>query len=469
MPAASQMLMLPKQRAYNACTDRYAAFIGGFGSAKTRALLQFITIRTFELNGERGMLGAPTGPQLEASTLDPMWEFWEDELGIKENVHYKYNRSKNIVTSLTGTKSSFFIRSYHSALRAQGPTLSWFGVDEIEGVDDQTWRVLKSRLRRKIRDPRSFHAGRLCGNPPAGDHWFLRDFYREDTKKPDHTYWTSSSLENWTLDKATLQDFEYNIYTPGSPMWRRYIGGDLEAGVEGLVYDELNPDLHFVTEAGVPWNDLQYIYGIDFGYLDPFVFLVVGRDSHGRYWILGEYYKAQKLLEEHAGVIKTMRPGVGPIYSDHGRQEREEIAKYGIATLPAWKEDRMLGVQAVKQAMNPFNCHLFIVAENCPNLVREIKGYTWAESKPEHATKEEPIDYNDHAMDAMRYAIATDMHLRGVIVTGYTGRTSKPRQDVGKIGSLVEDKPEQRQGLSEKQRERIKRQRQSEGRKRRMD
>lgn len=434
------LYQMPKQREFCTARDRYLAYVGGFGSGKTISLVDFVTYRTFELVGERGMLGAPTGPQLEASTLATMFERW-DELGIEENVHYKYERGIGRITCFK-TGSNFWIRSFQNSFRVQGPSLTWFGIDEIEGVPDKVWRVLKTRLRgRRLRDPRSFRCGRMAGNPPTGAHWFLRDFYRPDTKRPKHRLITASSLENFLLDDETREDYATNIYTPGSPMYRRYIGGELDVGAEGLIYDEFHPDVHGCTEEEVPWDDMeQWLYGIDFGFVNAFVFLVIGRDKRGCYWIVGEYYMPGKLLSEHVRAMKNLRRVRGPAYADHAAQEREELAALGFPTIPAWKDDAFLGIQGIKQLLNPLQRggpKLRVVKKNCPNTCREFNSYHWKEQKSDKAAEEEPDKVDDHCMDAMRYAIATELKLRGQIVFSHATATSQGRKNVGSIGFVA--------------------------------
>ena len=77
----NRMFLMPKQAEFNRMRCRNGAYVGGFGSGKSRTLIAFVTIRTFGMVGERGMLGAPTGPQLDASTLATLWEMLA-ELGI---------------------------------------------------------------------------------------------------------------------------------------------------------------------------------------------------------------------------------------------------------------------------------------------------------------------------------------------------------------------------------------------------
>ena len=49
---------------------------------------------------------------------------------------------------------------------------------------------------------------------------------------------------------------------------------------------------------------------------------------------------------------------------------------------------------------------IHIVAENCPNLLREFASYIW-DSKAQERGEDKPVKENDHALDALRYLLQT--------------------------------------------------------------
>lgn len=460
----SAMVQHPKQHAFTSMRCRYGAYIGGYGSMKTRALAQLATLQTFTLRGMRGLIGAPTWPQFSGTTMESLFELWE-ELGIREGRHYLYERTAKKISN-PDLDSQFFMRAMREKFKLQGLNLNWFGCDEIEGLDDPTYKLLKTRLRAPLVDPAACYAGRFVGNPPAGNTWFIRDFYRAETKKPGHEYITASSLENFFLDDETLHELEHNVFVKGSPMWRRYIGGELDVQAEGLIYDEFNKDLHCISENDVPWGKIvHWPCGLDFGHVHPFCYLEICRDSDDRYYIVGEHYEAGKLMEHHASVIKRRRHMPGVIYRDHAAQEAAELTKLGVNTVPAWKAEKNIAIYNVKRAMldGDDGPHLFIVKDKCPNLVAEIEGYRWKSATGlQREAPEEPVDKDDHACDAMLYGIGSDMHSRGKIVKSFTSMTSRSRVDISSLAPIPQQPvpiatAQELIGKNEAQRERAKR------------
>ena len=49
---------------------------------------------------------------------------------------------------------------------------------------------------------------------------------------------------------------------------------------------------------------------------------------------------------------------------------------------------------------------IHIVAEKCPNLLREFASYIWDEKAQERG-EDKPVKLNDHALDALRYLLQT--------------------------------------------------------------
>ncbi len=67
------------------------------------------------------------------------------------------------------------------------------------------------------------------------------------------------------------------------------------------------------------------------------------------------------------------------------------------------------GIDKVKQ----YKLHIL---EDSINLIKEIRSYKWKEDK-EGRILEEPVKFNDHAMDAMRYALVSVQNSRKPIIS----------------------------------------------------
>jgi phage terminase large subunit len=76
----------------------------------------------------------------------------------------------------------------------------------------------------------------------------------------------------------------------------------------------------------------------------------------------------------------------------------EELRRAGYNAKPADKDVRE-GIRKVKGQP-------LYITEKSVNLIKEIRSYKWKTDK-DGKVLDEPIKFNDHAIDALRYAIFT--------------------------------------------------------------
>ena len=183
----------------------------------------------------------------------------------------------------------------------------------------------------------------------------------------------------------------------------------------GAVYKEFRKSIHVIDPFPIPrpWRKVR---GLDFGYNNPTGCVWVARDRDNRFYVYDEHYRSQESLESHAKAIQKRDwnyedPWYGPTYSDHYGQERAQYALLGIPCTPAKKAinpgiELLRSLMMVKGDGKPQFC----VFRNCENLIKEIQGYRWPEGSLGKNPKDEPIDKDNHLLDALRYAIFSDYH-----------------------------------------------------------
>jgi phage terminase large subunit len=101
------------------------------------------------------------------------------------------------------------------------------------------------------------------------------------------------------------------------------------------------------------------------------------------------------LIEELKRIIPDAERS-DPIYADAAEPARiAEIANAGFNIMPADKEV-VPGILSVKSSG-------MAVTKDSPNLIKESKTYKWMKDK-NGKVFDQPVKFNDHAMDATRYA-----------------------------------------------------------------
>jgi phage terminase large subunit len=164
---------------------------------------------------------------------------------------------------------------------------------------------------------------------------------------------------------------------------------------EGLVYD-YSPTL--ITEEQAPKHPDTVAYGVDWGYKNPSCILAI-EVKDGIYQIMEEFYKTKVTDYELTEVARDMqdRHGVGVFYCDPSSPQSIEIFKReGINAVKAINEINS-GVRAVASLIA---ADKLVIHERCHNLINELQTYSYADGD-----RDTPIKLNDHACDALRYAI----------------------------------------------------------------
>ena len=209
----------------------------------------------------------------------------------------------------------------------------------------------------------------------------------------------------------------------------------LWVAAEGLVYGDWSPGVHLVDRLPAGSERWDRVWGIDFGYSNPFCLLCFAIDPDGRLWLYRQLYMTKTLVEDHAAHIKRIvmpkgewiEPRPRWIVADHDAEDRATFERhFGMSTVAA-KKTVSDGIQAMQARLRPAGDgkpRLLVVRgsllERDPELVEakkptcfedEIAEYVWPQDvKPDK--REHPVKENDHAMDTGRY-VSAELDLGG--------------------------------------------------------
>jgi phage terminase large subunit len=351
--------------------------VGGIGSGKTLAGA-LKAVKALQEGCGDGVVIAPTYPMLRDSTQHTMFEIIE-----MAGLSCEFNKAEQ-VAEINGQRVLF--RSGDKPERLRGPNLAWAWLDEAALMRPTVFDIVLGRLR--VGKPAAW-----ITTTPNGVNWVYDRWMADD---PEYELIRARTQDNINLPDEYIADLEAAY---SGEFAAQELGGQF-VQLEGLIYDEFDPNLHVVdVEPGEDWERYS---AIDFGYTNPFVCLWGALDGDGRLYIYDEHYKTRELISYHAVEIKQRGP-VRMSVADHDAQDVAELRQAGVNTKPAEK-DVLPGIRTVKARLQKHGDgrpRLYI-HPRCVNLLREIGMYVWDES-PSGATKERPRKENDHAMDALRY------------------------------------------------------------------
>jgi PBSX family phage terminase large subunit len=184
---------------------------------------------------------------------------------------------------------------------------------------------------------------------------------------------------------------------------------------EGAIFDFFDRNIHVVSKP--PRAADYWVCGLDFGTSNAFACLLIGvhtglHTQQGKcMWVEKEYYydfqktNKQKTISEFANAVKEfIEPyAVRGIYIDPSALPMKlELQRMGIHVIPA-NNEVLDGIQMMTSEMAKGNLY---VCKECINTIREIENYTW-DSKKSEKGDDEPVKKSDHAVDALRYVMAT--------------------------------------------------------------
>lgn len=218
----------------------------------------------------------------------------------------------------------------------------------------------------------------------------------------DNPYLSQNEIKSLT---ATLSQSELEA--------RRY-GKFINSG--GQVYSEFDESVNVIEPFNVPQEWYDNI-SIDPGLNNPLSAHWYAVDYDNNIYVIAEHYETNQTVEYHANKIKeickrlnwhTASNGMYSALIDSAANQRtlsspknvcELFYDNGILVNPKVNKDLYSGINRVKSYLKNSNgvSKLFIF-KNCPNMIREIKGYFWGNN-------DTPIKKDDHAMDELRYYI----------------------------------------------------------------
>jgi PBSX family phage terminase large subunit len=286
----------------------------------------------------------------------------------------------------------------------QGDTYSLVLCDEMTLYPDSIIEMIKSRL------SRPYSKLYATMNPKQPTH-ILKTWIDEAIKGDPNYYQLHFRLED---NPFVDQDYKDMLYkNPSGLFYKRNVLG-LWVLAEGAIFDFFDRSTHVIIRP--PCAD-YFIAGIDYGTRNPFACVLVGvytgkHVQQGKQlWVESEYYwdpdktHRQKTNTEFANDIESfLEPyGVKKVYIDPSAASfKLELSKRGIHCIDA-NNDVEDGINIMTDLMAKGTLK---VHANCKNTIREIESYVWDPKKAEKGW-DEPLKKDDHAIDALRYAVAT--------------------------------------------------------------
>lgn len=401
--------------------SRTQIFFGGSSSGKSVFLAQRCVYDL--LGGGRNYLVCrAVGRTIRKSVLNEIQKVIYD-WGVQDL--FKINKTDLTITCSNGYQIYFVglddVEKVKSIIPEKG-VITDIWIEEATECDEKTIKQLYKRQRGGRSDtPKRLT---MSFNPILQTHWIYERYFKKLAWADDQTEYCGgglSILKTWYvhnrfLTQADIDDLEneedkyyYDVYTLGK--WG--VLGHL-IFTNWVVADLSDPESEYYLPPSLRVNRRC---GLDFGFsIDPAAVSVSHYDrKHKTIYFYDEFYEAGLTNDLLANeVIKLI--GNEPITCDSAEPKSiAELKQHGVNARGArkGKDSVMFGIQWLQQQTMVFD-------KSCINGINEVRQFHWKEDKDGNAIRQ-PIDKNNHFIDATRYAYEDESLVRETKARSWSG------------------------------------------------
>lgn len=320
---------------------------------------------------------------------------WAELVKLTESIAEKVNESRLEITvsTIKGGTSKIALRGWESIETLRGQAFDFMVLDEV-AMMRKFWMQWREVLRPALTDRRG--SVLFISTPKGFNHFY--DLY--NTKDEDFESFQFTTYDNPFVPKDEID--KAKIELPENAFYQEYMADFRKQ--EGLVYKEFNRGRHLYKDIDI--NSVETISGVDFGYTNPACVLTIKKDRDNCYWVENEWYKTGQTHEQITEYV--LAQNFNKVYADPASPEAIKVMTdrgINISEVSKTKDSITTGIQKVREL---FKQGRLKIHEDCVNLISELESYAYPETTKAVGTSEIPIKENDHALDALRYALMTN-------------------------------------------------------------
>jgi len=373
--------------------NRYYVVTGGRGSGKSWTVTMFLLTLTYE----SGHVILFTRYTLTSAHVSIIPEFLEkiELLGNDSDFHITKDEIINLKTGskiiFKGIKTSSGTQT--ASLKSLAGVTTWVLDEAEELVDEDVFDKIDLSIRAKDKQNRVI----LVLNPATKEHFIYQKFFElkgvdagSNTTKGDTTYIHTTYLDNKeNLSESFLKQVDETKKRRPEKYKHAILGGWLNKA-EGVI---------FTNWSIGKFPEVQdTIFGQDFGFSqDPTTLIETYiNQSKKEIYVRLHCYKPSLTTSDIATINRQFAKDRLIVADNAEPRLIAELKAKGINIVPTIK-----GADSVKYGIALLQDYDLIIDEDSTDLIKELNNYCWLEKK-----SETPIDKWNHALDALRYAVA---------------------------------------------------------------
>ena len=354
---------------------------GGTSASKTFSILPILIDRAIKTPNLEISVVSESIPHLRRGALK---DFLKIMMALGRYNDNQFNKSTLKYTFGNGAYIEFFSVDQPDKLR--GARRNVLYVNECNNVDFDSYYQLAIRTSGEI----------WLDYNPSAIFWVDREIINQE----DVDFITLTYLDNEALPETIVKEIESaKVKAETSAYWANWwqvYGLGLTGSLDGVCI----PDWQ---EINLPTEARLLCYGMDWGYSNDPTSLIAMYKYNDAYIFDELIYQKGLLNSDISDLLKTN--GVQDIiYADSAEPKSiAELNSYGHNVLPVSK-----GRDSIVYGLNLINQNKVYVTSRSKNLINELRNYIWMTDKQGNKLNK-PIDAYNHAIDAMRYAITSQL------------------------------------------------------------
>jgi len=353
-------------------SKRICVLQGGTRSGKSYSALQWILVRALSEPNMVVSVVRKSFPSMRVSIMRD-WVSILKELNIWDES--RWSATEHIYAFDNGSMVEFM--SIDSAEKRKGSARDYLFVDEINELSREDWFQLFIRTRKK---------SIVAYNPSFGTNNYI---FTEIQTHPEADLFISTFRDNPYLENQIIEEIErlkvinpeyYKIYGMGMP------GNNIGTIFSINLIDEVPENAEFVA------------FGLDYGFtVDPTSLVAIWKRDRDLY-IDELIYEKGMVTSDIAQRLIDLEVGREEIWADSAEPRlNEELYRLGfnVKGVRKGKDSIKLGIDLMMQ-------YRLVVTKRSKNIVKEFGEYVWMVDKNGNF-ENIPVDYSNHAIDAIRY------------------------------------------------------------------
>lgn len=208
--------------------------------------------------------------------------------------------------------------------------------------------------------------------------------------------------DNEALPDTIKRDIEQNQFKEGAywQNWWKVYGLGQVGSLQGVVFD------NWQQVESMPKETKWRVLGLDFGFTNDPTACVDVAFSDGKIWVDEILYEHGLTSSDISTRLDKLKR-VETIADSADPKTIEELRRRGHNIRGCQK-----GSDSIRAGIDLIQGYDLRVTKRSVNLVKELRGYVWDTDKTGQQLNK-PVDYLNHGIDALRYAVMTKLRRTG--------------------------------------------------------